>query len=391
MKYDFDEPIDRRGSKCVKHDNLSNVFGRDDIIPLWVADTDFRTPDFIMDAIRERADHPVLGYSFRCSYYNDAIRGWLWRRNGWSVENGWLDFCPGVICGISYGISAFSRPGDGVLIQPPVYPPFAQVAEALGRKVIANPLTLLDGRWSIDFDDLDKKLEAAKVFILCNPHNPTGRVFTAEELTKMGELCIKHGVRIISDEIHSDLTFNNRKHIHIASLSEELARITCTFVAPSKTFNTAGLSTAVAIIPDEEMHRTYAECEARTHVGQGNIFGAVALRAAYNNGDEWLDMLREYIENNADYVIKTLSEQMPRIKCLKPDATFLLWLDCRELDLPHEALVDFFLNEARLGLNSGLDYGSQGEHYMRMNIGCPRSTLEKALGQLKKAYDDRNF
>ncbi|MDE6483578.1 MAG: PatB family C-S lyase [Rikenellaceae bacterium] len=391
MRYDFDEPIDRRGSNCEKHDNIANVFGRNDIIPLWVADTDFRTPGFIMDAIRERAAHPVLGYSFRCSYYNDAIRSWLWRRNGWEVKSEWLDFSPGVICGISYGISILSRPGDGVLIQPPVYPPFAQVAEALGRRVITNPLKLVGDSWCIDFDDLDKKLSEVKVFILCNPHNPTGRVFTVEELTKIGELCLKHGVYIVSDEIHSDLTIKGHKHIHIASLSEELARITCTFVAPSKTFNTAGLSTAVAVIPDDKIHRAYTEHGVRNHVGQGNIFGAVALRAAYNNGDEWLDTLRRYIEGNVDYVRKTLSEQMPRIKCTEPEATFLLWLDCRELDLTHEALVDFFINEARLGLNSGLDYGTQGELYMRMNVGCPRATLEKALGQLKKAYDNRNF
>ncbi len=391
MRYDFDEPIDRRGSKCEKYDNMESVFGRNDIIPLWVADTDFRTPDFIMDAIRERAAHPVLGYSFRCSYYNEAIRSWLWRRNGWAVESKWIDFSAGVICGISYGISALSRPGDGVLIQPPVYPPFARVAEALGRKVVTNPLKLDHGSWQIDFDDLDKKLKDVKIFILCNPHNPTGRAFTKDELTKIGELCLKHGVYILSDEIHSDLTFREHKHIHIASLSDELARITCTFVAPSKTFNTAGLSTAVAIIPNDEIHRAYTECGERIHVGQGNIFGAVALRAAYNNGDEWLDMLREYIEANADYVMKTLSEQMPRIECIKPEATFLLWLDCRKLDLTHEALVDFFVNEALLGLNSGLDYGPQGEHYMRMNVGCPRATLEKALEQLKRAYDNRNF
>lgn len=391
MRYDFDELIDRRGTKCDKYDNIEKIFGRNDIIPLWVADTDFRTPDFIMDAIRERASHPVLGYSFRCDYYNDAIRSWLWRRNGWAVKSEWLDFSPGVICGISYGISALSRPGDGVLIQPPVYPPFAHVAESLGRRVITNPLKLAGDRWCIDFDDLDRKLSQAKVFVLCNPHNPTGRVFTADELNEMGRLCLKHGVYIVSDEIHSDLTLKGHRHTHIASLSEDLANITCTFVAPSKTFNTAGLSTAVAVIPNDEIHRAYIECGERTHVGQGNIFGAVALRAAYNNGDEWLDMLREYIEANVDYVIDTLSEQMPRIKCIKPEATFLLWLDCRGLGITHEALVDFFINEARLGLNSGLDYGPQGERYMRLNVGCPRATLEKALGQLKRAYDNRNF
>lgn len=391
MRYDFDEIIDRRGSKSEKYDCLKELFGRDDIIPLWVADTDFRTPDFVMNAIKERAEHPVLGYSYRCDYYKDSIIGWVRRRNGWTIEREWIDFSPGVMCGVSYAIETQTEEGDGVLIQPPVYPPFARVIRACGRRVVTNPLKLEDDRWVIDFDDLDEKLSQVKVMVLCNPHNPTGRVFTRRELTRIAALCLKHGVSIVSDEIHSDLTLYGNKHTHIASLSEEVASITHTFIAPSKTFNMAGLSTAVAIIPDNRLHDFYSQRLDRNHVGQGNIFGAVALRAAYNNGDEWLDNLLSYLESNIDFVCDTLREKMPKIKCIKPEATFLLWLDCRELGLSQERLVDFFVNEAYLGLNSGSDYGEEGEGFMRLNVGCPLSVLKTALEQLKNAYDLRGF
>lgn len=389
MRYDFDERIDRTGSNCEKYDNLKEVFGRDDIIPLWVADTDFRTPDFIMNAIRERASHPVLGYSFRCNYYNDSIRSWLWRRNGWAVDNEWLDFCPGVICGVYYGISSLTSEGDGILIQPPVYPPFARVIGACGRRVVTNPLRLESGGWSVDFDDLARKLPQVKALVLCNPHNPTGKVFTRAELETIGRMCLEHGVAIISDEIHSDLIMSGHRHIHIASLSDDLAANTYTFISPSKTFNMAGLSTAVAVIPSARHRQSYIAGAERIHVSQGNIFGAVALRAAYNNGDEWLDKLRLYIEGNIDYVVARLAGTMPQIKCVKPQGTYLMWLDCRGMGLSHDELVDFFVNKARLGLNSGLDYGREGRLFMRMNVGCPRQTLVEALDRLQEAMARR--
>lgn len=389
MRYDFDERIDRTGSNCEKYDNLKEVFGRDDIIPLWVADTDFRTPDFIMNAIRERAGHPVLGYSFRCDYYNESIRSWLWRRNGWAVDNEWLQFCPGVICGVYYGISSLTSEGDGILIQPPVYPPFARVIEACGRRVVTNPLRLNDDGWSVDFDDLARKLPQVKALVLCNPHNPTGKVFTRTELETIGRMCLEHGVAIISDEIHSDLIMSGHRHTHIASLSADLAANTYTFISPSKTFNTAGLSTAVAVIPSARHRQSYTACAERIHVSQGNIFGAVALRAAYNNGDEWLDRLRVYIEDNIDYVLGRLASTMPEIKCVKPQGTYLMWLDCRGMGFTHDELVDFFVNKARLGLNSGLDYGQEGRLFMRLNVGCPRQTLVEALDRLQEAMARR--
>ncbi|HIS34327.1 MAG TPA: PatB family C-S lyase [Candidatus Avirikenella pullistercoris] len=387
MKYNFDEIIDRNGTVCEKYDHTEAIFGTRDILPLWIADTDFRTPSFIINALKERLEHPIFGYSFRCNYYYEAVRSWLFRRNGWNVSLDWLDFTPGVVCGLSYGIKSFTEEGDKIVIQPPVYPPFARTIKANKRVVVNNPLKIIDGRYEIDFEDLDQKLEGAKLFILCNPHNPTGRVFTKEELLRIGNLCLKHGVYIVSDEIHSDLILKPNRHIHIASLSEEIANITLTYVAPSKTFNIAGFSTAVAIIPNPELHEMYRNCANQIHVDQGNIFGAVALRAAYNNGDEWLDCCMEYIRTNIEYVLDFLRTNTPKIKCIPPEATFLLWLDFSELGMTHADLQQFLIQKAKLGLNSGTDFGEEGECHMRINVGSPRSVIEQAMHQLKTAYD----
>lgn len=388
MKYDFDQEIDRKGSKCEKYDNLVTVFSCNDITPLWVADTDFATPPFIMDAIRARAEHPVLGYSFRDEGYFKSIASWLKNRGGWSVDLASLEFSPGVVCGISYGVNSLTEVGDKVVIQPPVYPPFARTVAANGRVVVNNPLKLVNGRYEIDFEGLDCALSDAKMFILCNPHNPTGRVFTRDELRHIGELCLKYGVKIVSDEIHCDLVMPGQKHIHMASISKEIADITLTYLAPSKTFNTAGLSTSVAIITNPEMMKMYRSNSDKLHVGQGNIFGAVALQAAYENGGEWVDELMVYLEGNADYVVDFIAKNMPKIKCYKPEATFLLWLDCRKMAMSVKELNEFMITKARLGLNDGSAFGKDGEGFMRLNIGTTRKTLEKAMNQLKTAYDN---
>lgn len=387
MKYNFDEPFCRCGTLCEKYDNTKEVFGREDIIPLWIADTDFKTPDFIVNPIKSRIEHPSFGYSFRCKYFYEAARSWVWRRNNWDAKLEWFDFTPGVVCGISYGINSLTEPGDKVLIQPPVYPPFARTIEANNRVVSNNPLVVVDGKYEIDFEDFEEKLKEVKLFILCNPHNPTGRVFTYDELKKMGDLCVKYGVYIVSDEIHSDIIFANHKHIHIASISEEIANITLTYFAPSKTFNVAGFSTAFAVIPNEDMRVKYSNCGNKIHVDQGNILGAVAARAAYSNGDEWVDELNVYLESNIDYVLDFLRENTPKIKCIKPESTFLLWLDCRELGLSQEELCEFMVNVAHLGLNDGQMFGAEGVGFLRFNIGTQKAVLAKALEQLKAAYD----
>lgn len=391
MRYNFDEVVDRRGTVCEKYDNAEALFGTTDILPMWIADTDFKTPEFIVSAIRERLNHPIFGYSFRCKYYYQAVQSWIYRRNGWHVEPEWLDFTPGVVCGLSYGVNSLSKEGDRIVIQPPVYPPFARTIEANNRVVVNNPMKLVNGRYEIDFEDLDKKLVGSKLFILCNPHNPTGRVFTPEELLKIGNLCVKHGVHIVSDEIHSDLILSGHTHTHIASLSKEIADITFTYLAPSKTFNIAGFSTAVAIIPNPKLRELYTKCSNRVHVEQGNIFGAVALRAAYSNGDEWLDNLMTYIESNIDFALDYLKVNTPKIKCARPESTFLLWLDFSELGLSHQELCDFLVKEAKLGLNTGTDFGIEGNLHMRMNLGSPKAVIETALNQLKLAYNKRRF
>lgn len=296
-----------------------------------------------------------------------------------------------MVCGVSYAINLLSDTDDRVVIQPPVYPPFARTTEANNRTVVNNPLIWDGEKYQIDFENFEEALKGSKLFILCNPHNPTGRAFTREELTKMGELCIKHGVKIISDEIHSDLMLSGNKHIHIASISKEISDITITLIAPSKTFNTAGLSTSVAIIPNEQLMAIYRDNSDKMHVGQGNIFGATALQAAYNNGDEWLDQLLVYLEKNADYVVDFLSKNCPKIKTYKPESTFLMWLDFKELNLSQEKLVEFMLNDAKIGLNDGQAFGVEGIGYMRLNIGTTLDNIKYIMSQIKMAYDKRGF
>ncbi|MFI3315080.1 MAG: MalY/PatB family protein [Rikenellaceae bacterium] len=391
MKYDFDKEIERRGTNCEKYDNLNAVFGCCDIIPAWIADTDFATPDFIMEAVKKRAEHSVLGYSFRSESYHKSIIDFLERRSGWKVEKEWLEFSPGVVCGISYMIQLLSEVGDNVVIQPPVYPPFARCINANKRNIVNNPLVWNGNGYDVDFEDLDKKLEGSKLLILCSPHNPTGKVYTKEELTKMGELCIKHGVRIVSDEIHSDIIFSGVEFSHIGAISKEIADITTTLLAPSKTFNIAGLSTSVAIIPNSQTMKLYRESGDTLHVDQGNIFGAVALESAYTHGDEWLDSLLIYLEENANFVVEYITQNMPNIGCYKPQSTFLMWLDCTKLGMSSDKLCQFMVQKAKVGLGKGLDFGIEGEKFIRLNIGTTKKQLKTILDRMKSAYDQIEF
>lgn len=385
MNYNFDEVIDRTGTYCEKFDSRGKIFGREDVIPLWVADMDFATPSFIMEAIRKRVEHPILGYSYRDNTYNQSIVGWVERRSNWKIEVDWLDFSPGVVSGVVFGIRAFSQPDDVVVIQPPVYHPFARQTKLNDRKIKNNPLQWTPDGYKIDFEDLDRKLQGAKIFLMCNPHNPTGRVYTRSELLRIGELCIKHDVIILSDEIHSDIILDNNQHIHIASISKEIADRTVTFIAPSKTFNVAGLSTSVSIASNDALRRRLKYEYDKLHADQGNIFGAVALRAAYENGDEWVDQMRAYISKNADYVVEFLAQNMPCVKCHKPQGTYLMWLDFRAWEMEHEAIYNFLVQKAALGLNQGMMFGEEGFGFMRMNIASPLSVIKQAMDQLLAA------
>ena len=386
MRYNFDSIIDRKGSNCEKYDHAALVFGTDDVIPLWVADMDFASGDFIIDAIERRAGHSVFGYTYRSEGYNRSIVGWFARRNGWEIDPAWLDFSPGVVVGVTMAMLAVTDESDGVVIQPPVYHPFARAVKFNNRKLLTNPLVYDPEKgYSIDFDDLDAKLSGAKAFILCNPHNPTGRSFSREELLRIGELCLRHGVKIISDEIHCDFVYPPGKFNHVISLSPEIAGITMTFVAPSKSFNVAGLCTSAAVIPDPALRRLYHDRMMRLHMDGGNIFGMVALEAAYTHGDRWMDELIGYLQGNIDFVLDFLARNIPSVKCVRPEATYLMWLDFSEWGLPQSELNRFLIEEARIGLSDGTIFGEEGAGFQRMNIGSPRKVIARAMEQLLKA------
>lgn len=386
MKYNFDEVISREGTNCEKFDAREQIFGRADVIPMWVADMDFAAPPAVVEAIRKRAEHPILGYSYRSDSYWQSIIGWVERHSGWKIQREWLDFTPGVVSGIVYALLAFTEPGDRIVIQPPVYHPFARQIRLNDRVVVNNPLRETNGHYEIDFEDLDRKLAGAKVLLMSSPHNPTGRVFTREELTRIGQLCVKHDVLILSDEIHGDIVYAPQKFIHIASIDDSIAARTLTFIAPSKTFNIAGLSTSVSIVPNPVLNQRLQEEYAKMHADQGNIFGAVALEAAYTHGDEWLEQLLQYLKGNVDYVCNFLQERIPSIHCVPPQGTYLMWLDFREWGMTHEEIYQFLIDKAGWGVNKGSMFGEEGRGWMRVNIATQRSVLEQAMEQLYQAW-----
>lgn len=383
MKYNFDGVINRRGTNCEKWDDLKNRFGSSDMLAMWVADMDFAVLPEIIDSLRTRLDHPILGYTYRPDSWKEAIKNWVSRRHGWEIENEWIDFTPGVVPAISLAILSFTKAGDGVLIQPPVYPPFARSVNGAERRLIENPLIFANGRFEMDFDDLEKKCEKEniKIALLCNPHNPCGRVWTREELSRFAEICCRHNVIIFSDEIHSDIIFSGHKHIPIASLSEEIAENTVTAMAPSKTFNIAGLSASEVIIKNETLRKIYTRTIDFIHVGGGNIFGAIATEAAYGHGEGWVDELIKYLEGNVLLVDEFLNKNS-KIKLVKPEGTYVPFLDCRELFLDRDALKKFFYEEAKVAVNSGHTFGTGGDGFMRLNIATPREILTEGLKRI---------
>jgi cystathionine beta-lyase len=390
MYYNFDEEIDRLNTNSIKYDGLQQFFGSDDLLPMWVADMDFRTPHFIINALRNRLEHEVLGYSFRPDSFQEAVAGWLKRRHGWKIQKEWIIFTPGVVPAVNLAVLAHTSTGDGIITQPPVYFPFFNAVTDHGRKLVYNKLNLNDGRLSVDFSDLEEKCrQGAKMIIISNPHNPGGNVWTKEELSKIAAICLRHNVLIVSDEIHCDLVYKPNKHIPTASLSDEIASKTITFIAPSKTFNVSGLSSSLAIIPDENLRKQFVSTLDHLHIGLGNIFGNVAMETAFTHGDEYVDALMEYLAGNVSLVESFLAAHLPQIKPLRPEATFLVWLDCRDTGMTDKELNDFFLNKARLALNQGIQFGPGGEGFMRMNIGCTKATLLKGLNRLKQAFSNQ--
>lgn len=389
----FDDYIERRGSSSTKYDGCQAVFHREGLLPMWIADMDFPTPDFVIHAIRERLKHPVLAYFLRSEGFYKAVSGWMWRRHRWAVENDWISFSPGVVTGLTAAVQAYTKPGDAVLIQPPVYYPFYSLVENQGRKIVCNPLRLTQTAYEMDFEDLEAKLKkyAPKMLLLCNPHNPVGRCWNAGELEHLGALCLKYHCLVVSDEIHSDLLMDGCQHQPFPKLSEALAMQSLCFVAPSKTFNMAGLSTSAAIIPNPALRERFKDItENVMHISLGTVFGDVALEAAYTHGDEWVDALRHYLTENIRYAEAFIAGQIPVLKSYLHEATYLLWVDFRQLHLSREALNSLILDKAGLALDEGGMFGIEGEGFMRFNLACPRSTVETAMHALKKAVESQN-
>jgi len=388
MEYNFDEIIERDNTASVKYDLRKELFNKEDVIPMWVADMDFKTPPFIIDAIKERASHEIFGYSIRPKSYFEAIKGWLKRRQNWDIDTNWISFSPGIVPAVNMAVMAFTNSGDKVIVQPPVYFPFFSAVKNNNRELVENPLKLKNNRYYIDFDDLEPKLESAKMIILSSPHNPGGSVWTKSELKKLGEMCVKHNVLIMSDEIHGDLVFKDHTFTPMASISKSIANYTVTFIAPSKTFNLAALATSSVIISNKELKEKFDKVVDTIHVGMGNVFGTVASEAAYTHGDGWLNELLEYLSDNLDFLDDYLKTKVPQIKMLRPEGTYLVWLDCSELDLNGKDLKDFMIEDAGLGFNDGRMFGTGGEGFMRMNIACPKQTVLDALIRLENAVNN---
>ncbi len=386
-KYNFDEIVPREGTNCVKYDLREKYFKSPDVLPLWVADADFKTPDFIVDAIKERAGHEIYGYTFQAESYFTAITGWMKRQHNWNVSRDWISFSPGVVAGITIAIQTFSKPGDGVVVQPPVYFPFFDCVKGTKRKIIENPLRLENNRYYFDLDDLKAKVDKnTRLLLLCNPQNPGGTVRTSEELAELSEFCNERNILIISDEIHSDLVFNGHRHFPLATVSDAAEANSIILMAPSKTFNVAGLASSVVIIPDKKKRVRYERELNVGHLGMGNLFGSVALEAAYTYGDDWLKQLMDYLWNNYLFLEEFFQRHLPRVKVMKPEATYLVWLDFSDYGMNDSELIQFVTEKAKIGLNNGGRFGRGGDGWLRLNIACPRSILADALERLKEAF-----
>lgn len=391
MVYNFDEVIDRSSNYAAKYDEREKNFGTSDIIPLWIADMDFPVAEPIKDAIIKRAEQGIFGYTSRPDSYFEAFCNWQKKRNNWEVDKELISHCTGVVPSLSSIVHEFTEKGDKVLIQTPVYPEFYDVAEVWHREIIESPLEEKNGVYSVNLIDFEEKLkQGPKLFILCNPHNPVGKVWTREELDAMAKLCAKYNVMIVSDEIHSDLMLWGNKHTPTASISEDAKKRTITCTSCSKTFNLAGLQASFVIFPNKEMKKVFDTFWKNLEMHRNNCFSVVAVEAGYRYGEEWLEQLIAYIEQNINFVIDYCSERIPKIKPNRPDATYLMWLDCRNLNLNDDDLSEFMIKKAGLGLSAGKSFSRNLSGYMRLNVACPRPILEKALKQLEQAVNSLN-
>lgn len=388
----FDDILERRGTGALKYDALEERYGNAALTPLWVADMDFPVAQCITDALRRRMEHPVFGYTVIPGDFFPAIADWTFQRHGWRPEEEWITYIPGVVKGIGFVVNVFTEPGDTVVIQNPVYHPFRLVPLANGRRVAYNPLIPReDGLYDMDFENLEDVLsQGCKVMIMANPHNPGGVVWSRETLRRVAEICRRHGVLVVSDEIHSDLVLKGHKHVPFASVSEDAAMNSITFAAPTKTFNIAGIVSSYSIIPNPKIREKFTAWLKANELDEPNMFAPIATIAAYRHGEEWRRDVLEYIESNIDFTIDFCAHFIPGIKPVRPEASYLVWLDCRELGLGHDALQSLFVEKAGLALNDGEMFGKGGEGHMRLNVACPRTVLEESLRRLAKAVEDLN-
>ena len=384
--WNFDEPDKREGTDCIKYDRREEIFGIKNVIPMWVADMDFNTPDFVVESLQKRLKHEIFGYSFRPDEYYVSIINWLKSRHNWNVEKDWISFCPCIVPALNFCTLAYTQPGDSIIVQPPVYFPFFSAAESHGRKLIYNRLIESEGKFVMDYNSLVAGIDAkTRMIFISNHHNPVGRVWTPEELNNLADICLNNNILIISDEIHCDLALPGFTHTPIASLSEKIAAKTVTLIAPSKTFNLAGLSTSSVIIPDPSLRKSFNRIVENLHIVNGNIFGTIASISAYTNGHKWLEALLDYIDHNVEFVMDYCRKMIPEIIPVQPEATYMIWLDCRKFGMTGKEIQTFFVSKAGVGMNEGSTFGPGGDGFMRMNLGATHSTVMKALEQIEKA------
>ena len=384
--YDFDKIVDRSNTQNVKYDYREAYFDTAEVLPMWVADMDFETPDFIRNAIIERAKHPIYGYSFRHDAYFQSIINWQLRRQIWQIKKDWIMFSPGVVPAFNFALMAYTKPGDKIIVQPPVYFPFFSAIKNHDCEQLDNQLLYKNGKYEINFIDLADKAKEAKMLFLCSPHNPSGRCWTKDELSKLAEICLENDVIIMSDEIHGDLVMPGFKHTPTASISDEISEITVTTIAPSKTFNIAGLDTSCVIIKNEELRTKYQDILKKIHINSGNLFGAVALEAGYTHGDEWLGELMNYLQKNYDFLKRAIDNDFKTLDLVPLEATYLAWIDFSKTGLNDEEIKSKLITDTKLGFISGPVFGKGGEGFQRINLAAPLSVVEEAVSRLKMHF-----
>ncbi|QNB47846.1 putative C-S lyase [Thermanaerosceptrum fracticalcis] len=386
MKYDFDRIINRHNTYSEKWDHLEELFGSKDILPMWVADMDFQSPPAVVEAIKRRAAEGIYGYTFMDKACINAFMNWFSRRHGWKISPQWITECPGVVTALSIAVDCFTKPGDRIIIQPPVYYPFFNVVKMNGRSVVTNSLVLRDNFYTMDYTHLETLMQdGATMLILSNPHNPGGRVWSREELERLGELCHKYKVMVISDEIHCDLVFRDHKYTPFASVSSQFAENSITCVAPTKTFNLPGIQASFIVIPNEEYKRIFDYKLKTLSLTTPNFFVPVAVKACYEQGEEWLEELLQYVKGNLDFALGFIAKNLPQLEAIVPEGTYLLWVDCRKLGLDAQGMKELMYHKARVAFSEGSVFGPEGEGFVRINLACPQSVLEEGLKRFYEA------